>query len=92
MVIGVVQLVRRLVESSSGSTVSVRGDSRIAELRDVADELADAVTAIVMSAEEIANAREIPDDLRPTVLAGAGAAQRASTLVRRLHRVLGTLE
>ncbi len=87
-----VQLVRRLVESSSGSTVSVRGDSRIAELRDVADELADAVTAIVMSAEEIANARDIPDDLRPTVLAGAGAAQRASTLVRRLHRVVGTLE
>ena len=87
-----VRLVRRLVESSPGASVTVRGDSRIAELRDVADDLADAVTAIVMSAEEVANARDIPDDLRPAVLAGAGAAQRASSLVRRLQRVVGTLE
>ncbi len=86
-----VRHVSRLVEPGPELQGAASGDTRVAELRDIADELADAMTAIMMSAEEVAKARNVPDDLRPAVVAGAGAAQRASTLVRRLQRVVDTL-
>ncbi len=86
-----VRHVRHLVEPGSEPRRATSGDTRVAELRDIADDLADAMTAVMMSAEEVAKARNVPDDLRPTVVTGAGAAQRASTLVRRLQRVVSTL-
>ena len=87
-----VKQVRRLVESSPTVRATARGDTRFDELRNVADDLADAVTAIMMSTEEVASAPNVPGDLLPSVLAGVGAAQRASILVRRLQRVVSTLE
>ncbi len=86
-----VRHVRRLVEAAPEPQGAASGDTRVAELRDIADDLADAMAAVMTSTEEVAKARNIPDDLRPAAITGVGAAQRASTLVRRLQRIISTL-
>ena len=87
-----VKHVRRLIESSTPSPVTPRGDARIAELRDVANDLADAMSAVLMGAEQLADAPTVPANLRPLAATTLESARRGWTLVRRLHHLIGALE
>lgn len=91
-----VRHVKRLVESSPPARarvpVPVGRDTRIAELRDIANDLADAMSAVLMGVEQVADAPGVPAELRPVATTALDSAQRGSTLVRRLHHLIGTLE
>jgi DNA-binding response OmpR family regulator len=67
-------------------------DPRGVELAAVADDLADALSALLISAEQVAGAPALADSLRPIASAGLDAAQRASVLARRLHHLIDVPE
>ena len=54
----------------------------------VADDLITVVTTALISAEQLAAAPRLPDDLRTIAAAGLDAAQRASALARRLNHLV----
>ena len=87
-----VRHVKRLVETAPRAQAPAGRDVRIAELREVADELADAMSVILTSVGQLAGAPSDSGDVRPLATTARESAQRGSTLVRRLHRVVSTLE
>ena len=66
-------------------------DPRGVEMAAVADDLVDALSTLVISAEQVAGAPELAEALRPIAAAGLDAAQRASVLARRLHHLVNAL-
>jgi DNA-binding response OmpR family regulator len=63
-------------------------DSRGAEMAAVVDDLASAISTVLISAEQLADAEDLPESLRPIATTGLDAVQRASVLVRRLNRLI----
>jgi DNA-binding response OmpR family regulator len=67
-------------------------DPRGVEMAGVAYDLADALSALVISAEQVTGAPELAEGLRPIAAVGLDAAQRASVLARRLHHLINDPE
>jgi DNA-binding response OmpR family regulator len=67
-------------------------DPRGVEMAALADDLADALSVLVISAEQIAGAPELAEGLCPIAASGLDAAQRASVLARRLHHLINDPE
>jgi CheY-like chemotaxis protein len=67
-------------------------DSRGAEMASVVDDLANAMSTVLGSAEQFAATPNLPDDRRIIAATGLDAAQRASALVRRLHHLINALK
>jgi len=64
------------------------GDARGTEVADLTERLATIMSAVLISAEQLCAAQELPDDLQNLAAIGLGAAQRASVLVRRLNHLM----
>jgi two-component system response regulator MprA len=67
-------------------------DPRRAEMVVVVDDLANAMSTVLLSAEELAATPNLPDDRRAIATTGLDAAQRASALVRRLNHLINALK
>jgi DNA-binding response OmpR family regulator len=63
-------------------------DPRGAEMADVADDLATAMSTVVIAAERLGDAEQLPDDLGSIAASGLDAAQRAAVLARRLNHLV----
>jgi two-component system, chemotaxis family, chemotaxis protein CheY len=63
-------------------------DPRGAEMAAVAEDLATALSTLLISVEGLAAAPGLPDDLRALAAGGLDAAQRAAVLARRLHHLV----
>ena len=68
-----------------------RGPRR-AELAGVAEDLVAVLSTLLVSAEQLADAPDLPADLRAVAGKGLDAAQRASALARRLHHLVDALQ
>jgi CheY-like chemotaxis protein len=80
-----------LLALPSHLSVGARGDSRIAELGSVVGDLADVMSMLLATAEQLADAPNLSDEVRALTTTGLEAAHRASALVRRLTHGVGTL-
>ena len=67
-------------------------DPRGVEMADVAHDLADAMSTLLISVEQVAAAPGLPNDLRRLASTGLDAAQRASALTRRLNHLINALK
>ena len=65
-------------------------DSRDVEMAEVVENLIAVMSTLLISAEQLADAPELPDDLGPIAAASLDAAQRASVLARRLDHLIDT--
>lgn len=87
-----VACVASLVAAPTRPPVAARRDARVAELRDIAEGLAQVMGAMGRSIEALASAPSDSDELRSIAAAATGDADRGASLVRRLHRVVSTLD
>ena len=62
--------------------------SRSMEMADVVDDLASAMSTLLIGVEHLADALDLPEDLRTIATASLDAAQRASVLGRRLNHLI----
>ncbi len=67
-------------------------DPRGAEMVDVVDDLANAMSTVLLSAEQLAASDVLPDNLRIVASGALDATQRASALVRRLNHLINALK
>jgi DNA-binding response OmpR family regulator len=66
-----------------------RGDApRRMEMIGVVDDLASAISTVVITVEQLADAHDIPERLRLVASTGLDAVQRAAVLARRLNRLI----
>ena len=87
-----VECVAGLVESSAPVFVTASRDARTTELREVAESLAQAMSVIVGNVELLEDAPPDPAARRATMVRAMDAAHRGSALVRRLSRLISTLD
>jgi CheY-like chemotaxis protein len=83
--------IRDLLALPSHLSVGARGDSRIAELGNLVGDLVDVMSMLLATAEQLADAPNLSDEVRALTTTGLEAAHRASALVRRLTHGVGTL-
>jgi DNA-binding response OmpR family regulator len=62
------------------------------ELRGIVEDLTQVTSVVLVTAEQLADAPNLPDEVRRLTSTGMDAAHRASVLVRRLAHLIGTLE
>jgi len=83
--------IKDLLAVPSEARAAAGRDPRGAEAAAVADDLASAISTLLISAEGVAAAPGLPDDLRTLAAKGPDAAQRAAVLARRLHHLVDAL-
>jgi two-component system response regulator MprA len=84
--------VRDLLALPSRAQGAAGRDPRGAEMVVVVDDLANAMSTVLLSAEQFAATPNLPDDRRTIAATGLDAAQRASALVRRLNHLINALK
>jgi CheY-like chemotaxis protein len=80
--------VRDLLALASRAQGAAGRGPQDAEMVDVVDDLANAMSTVLLSAEQLAATPNLPDDRRTIAATGLDAAQRASALVRRLNHLI----
>jgi DNA-binding response OmpR family regulator len=78
---------RDLLAIPAGARAAAGRDPRDVEMAGVADDLATVMSVLLISAEQLADAPGLPDDVRIIASTGLDAAQRASVLARRLSHL-----
>jgi DNA-binding response OmpR family regulator len=78
---------RDLLAIPSGARAAAGRDPRDVEMAGVADDLAAVMSVLLISAEQLADAPGLPDDVLIIASTGLDAAQRASVLARRLSHL-----
>lgn len=76
--------IRDLLAVAPRAQAATVHDARGEEMIAVADQLVDVMSTLLVSAEQLAEAPGLSDDLRAVATAGLDAAQRAAVLSRRL--------
>ncbi len=84
--------VGRLVKSSPRSPVARSRDARTTELHDVTESLVKVMGVVLGTVELLADDPPDPNERRALTTRVLDSAQRGSALVRRLHRLVSTLE
>jgi len=69
-----------------------RGHDSLVYARDIVEDLAQVMSTLLVTAEQIAEAPNVPDEVRPLATTALGTAHRASALVRRLVHIIGSPE
>ena len=80
--------VNDLLTLSHRASVSTSVNTPASEMAEVTERLATVMSSVLISAEQICAAPNLPDDLRNVATMGLDAAQRASVLVRRLNHII----
>jgi CheY-like chemotaxis protein len=76
--------VRDLLALPSPAPAAPRGTDQTNEIRSLVVALVDAMTVVLVTAEQLAHTPNLPDDVRPLTTTALDAAHRSSALVRRL--------
>jgi CheY-like chemotaxis protein len=84
--------VRDLLAISPQARAAAGREPRDVEMAGVIDDLATVMSTLLISAEQLAAAQDLPDVLRPIAATGLDAAQRGSVLARRLNHLINALE
>jgi DNA-binding response OmpR family regulator len=84
--------IRDLLALQSPTPVDGHGGYRIGEMGNLVDDLVKVMTVLLATAEQLADAPNIPDELRALAGTGLDSAHRASALVRRLNHLVSTPE
>jgi hypothetical protein len=85
-------LIRDLLAVPHGARAAAGRDPRGEEMADVSDELVNVMSTLLIGVEQVDAAPDLPADLRTLTATSLDAAQRASMLARRLHRLISALK
>jgi DNA-binding response OmpR family regulator len=84
--------VRGLLTHPPQTNIAARRHDSFTDLRGIVEDLSQVTSVLLVTAEQLVDAPNLPDDVRPLTAKGSDAAHRASVLVRRLTNLVGPPE